>query len=132
MKKIFNILLVDDDPFLRSYLAAELEKYCYRVIVVENGLEALNSVAFCQFDVVITDIFMAQMDGIELIQSLRKSNPNIPVFALSGGGSLAWSADFLEFARRFGANEVFAKPVDMATLISKLEKYCQRGSKSAD
>jgi CheY-like chemotaxis protein len=126
MKQKLQVLLVDDDPFLRNLLSTELAVRGFLVVTAINGLQALNLVEAGQVRAVVTDIFMPDMDGIELIQSLRKRCPGIPIFAMSGNVRHAISEDFLGFARRLGADEIFAKPVDLALLITKLETYCKR------
>jgi CheY-like chemotaxis protein len=122
-----HILLVDDDPFLHNLLSNELAIQGYLVITAENGFSALDSIASAQVDVVLTDIFMPGMDGIELIQKLRARFPGIPIFALSGGADFADPEVYLTFAKALGADEVFAKPVDMTRLAATLEKYCRPG-----
>ena len=128
MKQKHHILLVEDDPFLRSLLGSQLTEHGYEVISAENGIQALKSIEDNRVDVVITDIFMPDMDGIELIQRLRKSHPGTTVFALSGGTPRTNSKDYLTFAKCFGANEVFAKPVEVAELVVKLEQYSRQGT----
>lgn len=125
MKQKCHILLVEDDPFLRNFLSAELAEHGYIVTVAENGLKALNNSGPMRMDVILTDIFMPGMDGIELIRRLRKLNPNLPIFAMSGVAHHRKPEDYLRYAKRFGADEVFVKPVDVALLLSKLESYCQ-------
>lgn len=127
MEQKGRILLVEDDPFLRGLLSDELAGHGYWVVTAGNGFDALEALDLNPVDAVITDIFMPDMDGLELIRSLRKRDPGIPVFALSGGTNHSIPEDYLKFAKCFGADEVFAKPVDMATLVTKLEQYCQRG-----
>lgn len=123
MEHQWRILLVDDDLFQLGFLGSELARRGYRILTAENGLDALESIAADQIDIVITDIFMPDMDGIELIQHLRSRFPGTPIFALSGGATLAEPGLYLEFAKSLGADEVFAKPVEIAKLISKLAEY---------
>ncbi|MDO8891312.1 MAG: response regulator [Sulfurimicrobium sp.] len=131
MKQNHHILLVEDDPFLRNLLGTQLTEHGYHVTSAENGMQALESIEAKRVDVVITDIFMPDLDGIELIQRLRKNHPGTLIFALSGGTPRTSSKDYLTFAKCFGANEVFSKPVEMADLISKLELHCRRGPENA-
>lgn len=123
------ILLVEDDPFQRRLLTDELSAQGCFVVAAENGLEALNFLDSISIDAVLTDIFMPEIDGIELIRSLRKRAPNMPVFAFSGGMKDCFntidSIDWLELAKRLGADEVFTKPVDVAAFITKMERRCR-------
>lgn len=124
-----HILLVEDDAFLRSLISSELAERGYFVVATENGLEAMRFLDSVSMDAVITDIFMPDMDGFELIRNLRKRDSTLPIFALSGGvKNLHNSANYLKMAKAFGANEIFAKPVEVAELIAKLEQHCRRSA----
>ncbi len=119
------ILLVEDDAFQRSLLNHELTERGYFVVATGNGLEALKLLNSISMDAVITDIFMPDMDGLELIQKLRQHDTSLPIFAMSGGvKGLYNSENYLKIAKAFGANEVLAKPVEMAEIIAKLVQYC--------
>lgn len=115
-----RILIVDDDAFMREMLSNDLEENGYFLVVAENGLKAAKFLDLSQVDIVITDIVMPDMDGLEFIMKLRKKHKNLAIFAMSGGDK---KKDYLGFAKRLGADEVFAKPVDMEILLSKLEQY---------
>lgn len=128
MKLKHHILVVDDDPFLQEFLCPELAEHGYLPFSAKNGLEALDIIAAIKMSAVITDIFMPEMDGIELIKNLRSHDPNVPIFALSGGTRVSNSDVYLGFAKRLGANEIFAKPVEATMLITKLNEYFQRGT----
>lgn len=133
MEPKHHILLVEDDAFLRGLISDELAERGYFVVAKENGLEALSFLDSNSMDAVITDIFMPDMDGFELIRSLRKRDSTLPIFALSGGvKDRHHSANYLKMARVFGANEIFAKPVEMAELIAKLEQHCRRSAEEPD
>lgn len=121
-----HVLLVEDDPFQRSLLSNELAERGYFVVATENGLKALNSLDSISVDAVITDIFMPDMDGLELIHNLRRRDSTLPIFVLSGGVKGLHKSDvYLEMAKDFGANEVFEKPVNVTELIAKLVQHCR-------
>lgn len=126
LEKKYRIMIVDDDPFMRNLLSNELEINGYHVIAMDSALKAMNAMASDKVDVIVTDIFMPDMDGIELIRSLRMNYSGITVFAMSSGTKTPGSSstdDYLRFARRLGADEVFTKPVDMEALLSRLKQY---------
>lgn len=107
-----NILIVDDDDDVRRTLRRVLERDGHAVADCANGQAALSAVKLARPDLVITDVYMPEMDGIEFLTRLREEDPDLPVLAVSGG-SLA-SADFvLEDASQLGANAVLAKPYDL-------------------
>ena len=76
------ILVVDDEPVIRAFLKQTLSSF--KVLEASNGLEALEIVRNEQPDLIITDIQMPEMDGISLLNELRKGDWNMPVLALSG------------------------------------------------
>jgi len=81
------ILVVDDDQFVRSLLRAVLECQGYSVIEAENGAEGLQAYQTKPADVVITDIQMPGMDGLEMGIELRRAFPTARIIAMSGGES---------------------------------------------
>lgn len=107
-----NILIVDDDDDIRRVLRRILETDGHVVADCANGQDALLAMGTRRPDLVITDVYMPEMDGIEFLVRLREKDPDLPVLAVSGG-SLA-TADFvLEDASQLGANAVLAKPFDI-------------------
>lgn len=116
------ILVVDDDPLVQRTCQLCLEPLGYKVDCASNGTQALERIATCPVSVVLIDIFMPEMDGIETLLSLKKRNPDIPVIAMSGGGARA-RFDFLAAAMKFGAAQVIKKPFTAKELISVLSKY---------
>jgi two-component system, chemotaxis family, chemotaxis protein CheY len=106
---VSDIIIVDD---VRRVLRKVLEADGHSVTACSNGREALHAIAAHRPDLVITDVYMPEMDGIEFITLIREDHPDLPVVAVSGG-SLA-SADFvLEDASQLGANAVLPKPYDV-------------------
>ena len=123
-----RILLVDDDLFMRELLTQELAEHGYSVVIAEQGVQAMEVIGANPVDGVITDLIMPDMDGIELIQALRRRYPDLPIIALSGGSQLGNITDYLGFATGLGANKAFAKPLKIAELIQTLEQYWQDNS----
>lgn len=104
-----KILLIDDDEPLRRALALTLERSGYEVKPAGNGRIALDLIATWTPDLVITDIIMPEMEGIQTILALRKTNPALPIIAMSGGGRLK-AESHLGLAKRLGAKVVLSKP----------------------
>jgi two-component system chemotaxis response regulator CheY len=104
-----SILLVDDDDLSRGAVHKMLERAGYQVHSTGDGQTALTHYQQSPADLVITDLIMPEMDGLEIIQQLRKSNPKIRVLAISGGGRVD-AEEYLSVARKFGAVEVLPKP----------------------
>jgi two-component system, chemotaxis family, chemotaxis protein CheY len=104
-----SILLVDDDDLSRGAVHKMLERAGYQVHSTGDGQAALNHYQESPADLVITDLIMPEMDGLEIIQQLRRTNPKIRVLAISGGGRVD-AEEYLSVARKFGAVEVLPKP----------------------
>ena len=118
-----QILLVEDDDVLRDALAATLLRADYDVIAVENGLKAIEWVKTEAIDLVVTDLIMPDQEGIETIAQLRRLRPELPVIAMSGGGS-GDSSEYLRIARGIGAKATLAKPFHPDALLVAVARHC--------
>jgi DNA-binding response OmpR family regulator len=94
-----------------------LEAAGYAVDVATDGNSGLDRQRKRPADVVITDIFMPDADGMETIHRLRKDFPAVKIIAMSGGGMVTKNVDYLSMSREFGASKVLAKPFDGQTLL---------------
>ena len=111
-----RILIADDNDVLIRSLAFILDEVGYSVVSASTGLEALahlNSSA--EFSLLITDLVMPDMEGIELITLLKKSHPDLPVVALSG------SVDGLDIAKQLGVKHTIAKPCIRSAVLKTVE-----------
>jgi len=79
-----NVLIVDDDDTLLKFFKIHLNKFFSRVIVVENAKQAIDSIKGKDIDLVLTDVRMPKVDGLQLMQKLKKSYPQLPVLLISG------------------------------------------------
>jgi DNA-binding response OmpR family regulator len=106
-----RILVVDDNADLRSTIQALLQADGFEVVVAGDGEEALAAHQSRPADVVITDLFMPDKDGIETIVELKKISPAVKILAISGWTSTQGS-DYLRVAREIGAAATLQKPFD--------------------
>lgn len=116
-----TILLIDDEPSVRSVLATLLRRYGHWVLDAEDGRAALRAASLARFDLVITDIYMPGMDGIEVITKLSEMRPDVPVIAISGGGRLP-KEFLLEDADLLGAVASLPKPFDVSGFMEAVER----------
>lgn len=116
-----SILLIDDDPEMRSMIRRTLERSDYRVLEAEDGRAGLDLLAANAVDLVITDIIMPEMEGIELILRLRRDYPQLRIVAMSGGGRFA-PEDYLQVAKVSGAARILAKPFTIDQLLTTLRE----------
>ncbi|MBP2681787.1 MAG: CheY-like receiver, AAA-type ATPase and DNA-binding response regulator, partial [Candidatus Krumholzibacteriota bacterium] len=82
-----RILIVDDEKSMCQFLTIMLRKEGYQITAAPNGAKALEHYKSAKFDLVITDIRMAGMDGIELLAELKKLDPNVPVIIMTAYAS---------------------------------------------
>lgn len=121
MSKNASILVVDDDALVGQTVAALLTAEGYRVERVLNGQEALDRLHTDQFDLIISDIYMPDMDGIELLRHLRQRQ-DAPVFIAISGGGRTIQVDYLGLAQRLGARGILRKPFTRAQLRAAVGK----------
>ena len=115
-----HILVIDDEEAFREALGKILARAGHRVTLAANGKEGIASVANEHPDLVITDIFMPEKDGIEVTIMLRHTHPAIKVIAVSGGGRRS-NFDFLETASQLGAHAALHKPLRMKELLETVD-----------
>lgn len=104
-----NIIVIDDESAIRTLVARILERAGHEVRTASNGVEGVAFHRAAAADVVVTDLFMPEQDGIETIQQIREFGPDTPILAMSGGGSRGHT-DALDDAELFGADAVLMKP----------------------
>ena len=112
-----SILLVEDDPEFREILASRLERLRYEVTVAQSGTMALEALAEADFDVVLTDVVMPELDGLGLVEKMREQGSFVPVVVMSGTGDI----DTAVRAVRLGAIDFLEKPIGAERLSVTLE-----------
>ncbi|HMK13506.1 MAG TPA: sigma 54-interacting transcriptional regulator [Burkholderiales bacterium] len=118
-----HILLVDDDPGLLRLISMRLNASGYEVETVESGEQALARLSVSKPNVVITDLRMGGMDGMELFDAIHKTNPTIPVVILTAHGSIP---DAVEATNR-GVFGFLTKPFESKALLSQVEAAIKLG-----
>lgn len=116
-----RVLLVDDDPAVLRAFARELEEEGYAVLKTDNGAAALELVRARELDVVVSDLRMPQMDGIELLRALRSADLDLPVILVTGDPEVESASAAVEL----GAFRYLAKPVAGARLVEVVAKAMQ-------
>lgn len=117
-----RILVVDDDGAIRGAIRRLLMLEGFEVIEAINGREAIAKYRQDPVDLVITDIWMPDKDGLEVIRELRQVTPDLPMIAMSGGSSRG-QLDFLNHAEAFGACQVLQKPFKIEDLVSSVKQF---------
>jgi DNA-binding NtrC family response regulator len=107
-----RILLVDDQPELRRLFRRSLVRAGHEVVEATNGRVAIRLVPDGEFDVVISDVRMPDMSGVELLEAIRAQDPDLPVLLVSGSPDL----ETAKKAAAYGAAEYLLKPVALEKL----------------
>ena len=117
---MLRILLAEDDEAMRTYLARALERVGYRVTAVDNGAAALPLLENELFDLLLTDIVMPQMDGIELAQKAAEIAPGLRVMFITG-----FSAVALKAGHKAPDAKVLSKPFHLKDLVAEVDRLFQ-------
>ena len=125
-----HILLVEDDAVLRKVLRDLLVRDGHTVVVAANGVDALRHLGTETFDVVISDLIMPELEGIQLVRTLRMRDKPPPIIAMSGGGRGS-SSTYLQMARRAGAAVTLSKPFTAAALSQAITEALTSGADPA-
>ena len=114
-----KILVVDDEPPLREILQRGLTQMGgFSVEVAQNGLEAIEKIEKEIFDLVLSDLKMPEMDGMELLKMIKGTRPEMPVIMMTAYGSIDTAVE----AMKIGANDYITKPVDLRDLLLRISK----------
>ena len=116
-----RVLVVDDETLVRSVVGRIIARAGHEAHEVSDGVEAVQRVREGDYDVVLLDINMPKMNGLEVISTLRDIAPGLPVVAMSGGGLLPKSL-LLANADLLGATETIEKPFEPQELMATIER----------
>jgi len=120
-----RVLIVDDDADMRLSLKLALEMAGYAIEVAADGREALAIQKQRPADILITDIFMPESDGFEVIDAVRRAFPQTRIIVVSGGARLA-KREYLLDAALMDVDAVLPKPFDVETLLRTLDTIQNR------
>lgn len=112
-----RILLAEDEEAMRGYLARALEKAGYEVVSVDRGTEAVPLLETQHFDLLLSDIVMPEMDGIELAQRCNEVSPRTKVMFITG-----FAAVTLKASREQPTAKVLSKPFHLRDLVLEVER----------
>ncbi len=116
-----HILVVDDDAMVLDVFVKTLTRAGYEVTSVSDGSYVAAILNEQSIDLVITDIVMPQKEGIETIIETKEAFPDIPIIAISGGGRVLNSKDYLNLAKGMGVKITLRKPIEPAKLIEAVK-----------
>ena len=125
MEAFMQILVVDDDKTTRRLLSLYLKKWGYKVVTAENGLDAMEKIGINDFDLILSDMNMPYMDGVEFTKGL-KNNPiwcNIPVIMIT----TEMDEDDKKRAIEAGVDEYLVKPVNADLISDSIKRVLSSG-----
>jgi YesN/AraC family two-component response regulator len=117
MKKV---LVVDDNIMMRKLIINLLKRDNVVFDQAGDGKEGLDKMSGNQYDLVITDIIMPEMEGIEMIMEAKRKYPGMMIIAVSGGEPF-----YLYMAKKLGIEEIFSKPIDQHGFSAAVSKILQ-------
>jgi CheY-like chemotaxis protein len=126
-----SILVIDDEPDVRDAVKRVLDRAGYSVRTADSAVDALTELGRVPTDLVISDIIMPKINGVQAIESIRKAFPSVRIIAISGGGNFGiagyqptaiTTTAYLASAEKAGAHFVLTKPFESVDLIRAVEK----------
>lgn len=116
---MYSVLLIEDDESLRELLRMTLANAGYAVFEAINGRQGVKAFRKSPTDLVITDLYMPERDGLEVIEALRRSHPQVKVLAISGASG---TMGYFSLAQSLGAMAVLQKPFGPAAFLNLVEQ----------
>lgn len=120
-----SILIIDDNEQVRTFLQKVLEEAGYIVTKAPNGHEGLRQFQQTPTALVITDLLMPDMDGLEVTMALHRESPTVKIIVLTGGSG---ESDFLDVAKLLGAHRTMKKPIAITELLQAVQQELQEDS----
>jgi len=120
-----RILVIDDDDVVREATASFLESEAFEVVAVADGPSGIEAVRKGRFDLIVVDVFMPGMDGLETLAAIRQLDPVVPVIAVSGFMLGNWRLEMPNFdtmAAEVGAFWTLYKPFRPAVLLQTIQE----------
>lgn len=120
-----HILLVEDEESLQDIIRLNLELEGYTVSAVANGRKALDEFARAQFDLVILDVMLPEVDGFTICQTIRLSNRIVPILFLTAKNS----AEDRVFGLRIGGDDYLSKPFNLEEMLLRVKRLIERNDR---
>src|SRR5688500_5720057 len=118
-----RLFIVDDEPGITRVLSTLFERAGWEVMAFNSPTEALKAVPGSEVDVLITDLQMPEMTGVQLLQALRKGGHTVPVLMITAHGTIASAVE----AMRLGAFDYLTKPFDVESVKLAVERALAHG-----
>ncbi len=126
-----QVLVIDDDVSVGAAIRTLLGRHAFAATLADNGHTGIELFDGSAFDLVIVDIFMPDIDGLQIIRELRRRAPDVPILAISGfrfQNAAGPTPDYLALAMKLGARGVLRKPFDPEQLMTAVNTCLAAGS----
>ncbi len=120
-----KILVIDDDQQFNSMVCMILVDAGYDVKSATNGMEGLKMFMKERPDLVITDLYMPEKEGLEAIMELRQTDKTVKILLVSGGSPHMKMSEMFTMAGMFGADAVLPKPFSIGTFLEKIKELLE-------
>jgi YesN/AraC family two-component response regulator len=118
----YSILLVDDDPFILEGIGADLESQGFKITEASSGDKALDLLEKNNYDIVITDLVMENIDGIQVLKKTKSLQPETMVIILTGYGNIQSAIEAL----RLEADDYLLKPCESAEILYRVNRCLEK------
>jgi len=127
-----NILIIDDDVMVADLLGVLLSDRGYQTRVVNSAEAGIREFSQTRFNLVLCDIFMEGMGGLDGITKMRASRAEVPIIAMSAGYNDMTADKALKAAKMIGASGVLAKPFDAKQMLSAVDVFLNKAASEQD
>lgn len=117
-----RILIVDDQAEMLSVIAKMLDRTGHELVLQTDPKKALEQLRSERFDVLVTDMLMPELRGIDIIRELRREKSDLWIVAISGGGDTITEKSMLRMSEAYGADRVLYKPFRKPELLAAIER----------
>lgn len=114
-----RILLIEDNDKYRRMLSLVFQREGHEIVEAQDGMVGLDLFRRQPVDLIITDIFMPEKEGIETIMDIKKESPDVKIIAISGGGRMG-DTGVLQAAENLGADRTFTKPFEISEMLETI------------
>ena len=128
MDRKYKLLVIDDDPFILSSIKRQLKEEPFDVMLINNPVDGLTMIDEDKYDLVLCDVKMEPLSGIDVLDNIKNNNPELPVIMLSG----YVDDQLIEKAHKLGCEEFLIKPLRKKELIQIIAKTLQKKKKLSD
>lgn len=121
---IAKILVIDDQTNMQKMLARQLRKVGHRILVAESGRKGIEVLKTEPVDLVLLDLMMPKMDGMEIFGKIKKISSHLPVIMMTAHSSITLAVEFM----KAGGHDFLEKPIDFEILCVKIQQVLEKAN----